>query len=233
MTPSIRGVCFDLFNTLVNVGRVPATVGGYTADILGVERSRWRAACFGAQHEIRRPSDALENLRRMAHALDPTIPEARIRQAVAHRQRRFDHALRQVPAGVLSVLAELRRRGLRLALVSNASTAEVRSWDASPLAPLFDVAVFSCECGHAKPEPAIYRQALAALALPAEACLFVGDGGSDEHRGAHAVGLHPLWLTEHVGPESRPALAAALAPWIRGRIGRLSELPAWLAAYTG
>ncbi len=233
MTPSIRGVCFDLFNTLVNVGRVPATVGGYTADILGVDRARWRAACFGAQHEIRRPADALENLRRMARSIDPAIPEARIREAVAHRQRRFDHALQHVPAAVLSVLTELRRRGLRLALVSNASTAEVRAWDGSPLAPLFDVAVFSCECGHAKPEPGIYRQALSALALPAGACLFVGDGGSDEHRGAHAVGLHPLWLTEHVAPDSRPALATALAPWIRGRIARLADLPDWLAANAG
>ncbi len=233
MTPSIRGVCFDLFNTLVNVGQVPATVGGYTADILGVDRARWRAACFGAHHEIRRPSDAAENLRRMARALDPAIPETRIREAVAHRQRRFDHALQHVSQAVLSVLTELRRRGLRLALVSNASTAEVRAWDGSPLAPLFDAVVFSCECGFAKPEPGIYRQALSALALPAGACLFVGDGGSDEHRGAHAVGLHPLWLTEHVAPEARSALATALAPWIRGRIDHLSDLPIWLATYAG
>jgi len=233
MPPSIHGICFDLFNTLVNVGRVPATVGGYTADILGVDHERWRAACFGDQHEIRQPSDAFENLRRMAHALDPAIPESRIRQAVEHRQRRFDHALRHVPETVLTVLAGLRREGWRLALVSNASTAEVRAWADSPLAPLFDAVVFSCECGAAKPEPGIYRQALAALALEAPACLFVGDGGSEEHRGAHEAGLHPLWLTEHVAPARQARLATELAPWIRGRIERLGDLPAWLSAYAG
>ncbi len=230
MPPSIQGICFDLFNTLVNVGRVPASVGGFTADILGVDRERWRAACFGELHEIRQPSDPLENLRRMAHGLDAAIPEARIREAAAHRQRRFDYALRHVPGEVLAVLDDLRGRGYRLALISNASTAEVRAWEDSPLASRFDMAIFSCECGHAKPEPGIYRRALSALALPAETCLFVGDGGSDEHRGAHAMGLHPLWVTEHVAPARRPRLAEALAPWIRGRIERLSALPAWLAA---
>ena len=233
MPPSIRGICFDLFNTLVNVGQVPPAVGGVTADILGVDRARWREACFGDQHEIRRPSNAYDNLRRMARALDPTLPEARIRTAVEHRQRRFDHALRHVPPSVLSVLRTLREAGHRLALVSNASTAEVRAWPDSPLAPLFDAVVFSCECGAAKPEPAIYRRALARLELDAAACLFVGDGGSEEHRGAHALGLHPLWLTEHVAPDRQARLAAELAPWIRGRIARLTDLPAWLTAYAG
>lgn len=233
MTLSIHGICFDLFNTLINVGQVPREVGEYTADILGVDHERWRAACFGEQHEIRRPSDAFENLRRMAHALDPQIPETRIRQAVIHRQRRFDHALRHVPASVLTTLAALRRKGLRLALVSNASTAEVRAWDDSLLAPLFDVAVFSCECGSAKPAPRIYRRALEALKRDAPACFFVGDGGSDEHRGAHEVGLHPLWLTEHVAPARQVRLAPELAPWIRGRIEKLEALSAWLEAHAG
>ncbi len=231
MAPSIRGICFDLFSTLVSVGAVPDHVGGYTADILGVDRERWREACFGAHHEIRRPSDPLDNLRRMAHALDPAIPEARIREAVAHRQRRFDHALREVPERVVAVLAELRRTGYRLALVSNASTAEVRAWPESPLAPLFDAAVFSCECGHAKPEPGIYVHALERIGLPAAACLFVGDGGSDEHRGARGLGLHPVWLTEHLPPERQARMAPALAPFIRGRIERLEALPAWLEDY--
>ena len=40
MTP-IRAVCFDLFHTLVDVGRTPGTPGRYTADILGLDRDAW------------------------------------------------------------------------------------------------------------------------------------------------------------------------------------------------
>ena len=67
---TIRGVCFDLFNTLVSVGKVPEHVGPFTADILGLDHEEWRNACFGDAHDICAPSDALENLRRMAHQLD-------------------------------------------------------------------------------------------------------------------------------------------------------------------
>ena len=111
----VRGVCLDLFHTLVDVSEVPARVGGFTADLLGVERDAWNRACFGAHHEIRRPTDGYEAIRRLAHALDPRIPDGRIRAAAAARERRFAHALRHPRAEVLAALDRLRRAGLRLA----------------------------------------------------------------------------------------------------------------------
>jgi len=226
-TGNIQGICFDLFNTLVSVGKVPVHVGPYTAEILGVDIKAWRDACFGEHHDICGPTDATDNLRRMAHSIDPRIPEATIRKAVRVRQRRFDYALQHVEAEILKVLGNLRLKGMRLALVSNASTAEVQSWPTSPMAPLFDTAVFSCHCGSMKPEPDIYQQALKELGLAPQSCLFVGDGGSNEHHGAHAVGMKPVLLRRYLQPERHQQLERELAAVLTASIDSLTELRDW------
>jgi putative hydrolase of the HAD superfamily len=227
--PEIRAICFDLFHTLVDVGRVPDHVGRYTADILGVDRQVWNERCFSAEHEIRRPTRHHDVIRTLAHSIDPAIPSERIAQAVEERQRRFDHALREVEAQTLASLEDLRARGLRLALVSNASTAEVAAWTDSPLAGQFDTAVFSCECGFAKPEPEIYRLACDGLGVTPEQALFVGDGGSDEHAGAAAVGMHPVLMRRFLD-KMAPDRLAARRRRVRWEVAHLGELSAALAA---
>jgi len=194
----IRGICFDLFNTLVSVAQVPQEVGAHTVDILGVDREQWRRVCFSENHEICQPSDAYQVLKRLAHSLNPAISETTLNEAVRARQRRFDYALIHVDPQVTKGLQCLLQRGIRLALVSNASTAEVAAWKHSPLAAYFDPVVFSCECGSKKPQGGIYQLALRGLNLSADACLFVGDGGSDEHQGAHAVGLQPVLISRYL-----------------------------------
>jgi len=193
-----KAVCFDLFHTLVDVGRVPESVGRYTADVLGVSRQHWNAACFSDVHEIRTPSCHRDVIQTLAHSLDPDISMQAIDAATRDRQQRFDHALIEIDTDVLALLKRLKQGKLKLALISNASTGEVSAWPASPLAGLFETAVFSCECGHAKPEPAIYKLALEKLGVSAGECLYVGDGGSDEHRGARESGMRTVLLTRHV-----------------------------------
>jgi putative hydrolase of the HAD superfamily len=164
----------------------------------------------------------------MAHSIEPGIPEAAIQKAVSVRQRRFDHALLHVDDEVLTVLGSLHhKKGMRLALVSNASTAEVQAWPASPLASLFDATVFSCHCGSMKPEPAIYQLALRELGLAPQSCLFVGDGGSNEHHGAHAVGMKPVLLRRYLQPPRHQQLEQELAAVLTASIDSLTELRDW------
>jgi putative hydrolase of the HAD superfamily len=219
-----HAVCFDLFNTLVNVGQVPLSVGRLTADILGIDSEQWNAACFGPHHNICETTDGYETLRRLAHSVDPAIPTARIAEAVVERQRRFDHALCHPEPGVVEALRQLREHGLRLALISNASTAEVQAWPRSPLAALFEISVFSCECGAQKPHPPIYQHALQRLQLPAERCVFVGDGGSDEHCGAAALGMDTVLLTTHLKPARHSRIQASQGHAIGCEVASLEKL---------
>jgi putative hydrolase of the HAD superfamily len=78
---------------------------------------------------------------------------------------------------VLESARELRRRGLKVGLVTN-NAAEIRDrWRAVlPLDELFDDVVDSSEVGVRKPDPAIYALALDRMGgIPAEAAIFLDD----------------------------------------------------------
>lgn len=220
----IRAVCFDLFHTLIDVGRSPGTPGRYTADILGLDREDWNNACFSDAHEICRPTDYREVVRKLAHSLDPSIPLSLIHEAAEERKARFDYTLCNIEPGVIDTLLRLRERGYKLALISNASTGEVEAWSKSPLAGYFDSAVFSCHCGHAKPDTGIYQYALEQLAVGAVEAAFVGDGGSNEHAGASAMGMHSILLTHYVAERLDDSALAGRRAQARYEISSLPEL---------
>jgi putative hydrolase of the HAD superfamily len=91
--------------------------------------------------------------------------------------------------GVQTALAELRARGLALAVVAN--------WDFSlhehlrqhALDESFDVVVTSAETGARKPDPAPFRAALGQLRIEAARAIHVGDHPPHDEVGARAAGL--------------------------------------------
>ena len=90
---------------------------------------------------------------------------------------------------VLSALSRLAAGGVRLGLLSNAHEREIRRWHLSPLSSFFDVASFSCHIRHTKPQTSAYRHVLEALSVRPEDALYIGDGASDELRGARDAGF--------------------------------------------
>ena len=102
------------------------------------------------------------------------------------------------------MLELLRERGLKVGLISNCSEEEVISFGQSGLAPYFDDVIFSYEVGVAKPNPEIYRMACDRLGVTPQESLFIGDGGSDELRGASNAGLRPFhayWFNTFIESE--------------------------------
>ena len=89
------------------------------------------------------------------------------------------------------VLDELRRRGIRTAVLSNVGV-DIRPVLAREgLAP--DAVVLSCEVGAVKPGPRIFEVALDALGMPPEEVLMVGDSWMDDAAAA-ALGIRTLIL---------------------------------------
>ncbi len=58
----------------------------------------------------------------------------------------------------------------------------------------FNAVVESAVVGVRKPDPAIYRLGVAALQLPAEACVVIGDSYSKDIVPAHAISCKTIWL---------------------------------------
>jgi putative hydrolase of the HAD superfamily len=90
---------------------------------------------------------------------------------------------------VPGVLAALRERGARLAVVSNWDVSLHDVLERTGLRPLLDAVVISAELGAAKPDPAIFRAALERVGAAAGDALHVGDSLEADVEGARAAGV--------------------------------------------
>jgi putative hydrolase of the HAD superfamily len=204
-----QGVLFDLFYTLINP-LDPVFMGENEYAVLGISRSDFESRNM-AGYEIWAGGgvrDPVELVRRILADLD--FSEEEIRAAARARLERIRSSLFGVAAKNLRLLTRLRERGVKTALVSNADVIDTRYWKESPLAACFEATVFSCDAGILKPDPRIYRLALEGIGLPASACLYVGDGGHEELKGAKEAGLATALTVEYISnlwPEKIPALS--------------------------
>jgi HAD superfamily hydrolase (TIGR01549 family) len=96
--------------------------------------------------------------------------------------------------GAQEALGELRQRGFRLGLISNATATTAFAVTPLKLRERLDLLTFSYEVGAAKPDPAIYRAALRRSGCPAQEALFVGDGANRELDAAQALGFAVLCM---------------------------------------
>ena len=92
-------------------------------------------------------------------------------------------------------LAALRRRGLRLGLITNGeSRLQNAKVDLCGLRPLLDLSAVSGDEGIHKPDPRLFRRIAARLGVAAEDCLFVGDNVKNDIEGALSAGMQAAWI---------------------------------------
>jgi putative hydrolase of the HAD superfamily len=96
--------------------------------------------------------------------------------------------------GTLEALDRLRAAGLRLGVVSNSDGRVEEALTAAGLRDRFDVILDSALVGVEKPDPAIFRAALTALAVAPEEALYVGDLYDVDVVGARAAGIEAVLL---------------------------------------
>jgi putative hydrolase of the HAD superfamily len=93
-------------------------------------------------------------------------------------------------------LGELKRRGLALGIISNSrSEHQVREiLKHNGLERTFSVVVSSGTEGVAKPDPEIFRRAVARIKVAAGEAFYVGNLPTVDAKAALSAGLHALWL---------------------------------------
>ncbi len=108
---------------------------------------------------------------------------------------------------VLDVFAELRRRDIRIGVLSN--TIWPREWHEDVFARdgvlhLLDGAVYTSEIAHTKPHPEAFRSAMTAVGVADPArCVFVGDRPYDDISGARAMGMRAVLVPHSEIPISQ------------------------------
>lgn len=192
-----KAVLFDLFETLITEfenGRRKSNRKYDYETLLGLDHLAFKAE-WGARAE-RRMNGTFRHyrdvIRDMLEARSLPYPHDHVELLYRARAAEKRLPFTAPDDAIVTMLQMLRDRGMKLGLVSNCTEEEVQGWRDCELAPLFDTVVFSYEAGAAKPDPAIYRQALARLGLQPHEAVFVGDGGSSELEGAERIGIQPL-----------------------------------------
>jgi len=217
-----HAVIFDLFHTLVSLRFTKD--GKMTHEMLGVSEKQWNDNLFGnVDKAIGFEQDPFIQMKLLTHLIDQTISDELIRETTEKRQQRFNNALINIPNETVIVLQALKKSGKKLGLISNAYSMEVAAWDRSPIASLFDTAIFSCHDRLAKPDPAIYNLCLDRLGVSAGDVLYVGDGGSNELEGAQTVGLTTVMITRWIAPIWPDKIKPRL-PYVDFVIEKLEEL---------
>jgi putative hydrolase of the HAD superfamily len=123
-----------------------------------------------------------------------TVPPDVVRHIVALDHSAYSHTITVTPE-TLGVLEELKRRGLKLGLVSNVSLLpDLMREDLRALGILryLDASTFSSEAGTRKPDARIFLQVLDEIGVPPERAVFVGDRVGDDIAGAQGVGMRTI-----------------------------------------
>jgi putative hydrolase of the HAD superfamily len=196
-----RAILFDAGNTLLflDYARLAEAVG----EALGLPLSAAAlAGAAGPAAEAMEGSRAIDRDRSIAFfevlfrgAGVPGDRLGELRECLGrlHLER---HLWSSVAAGTHSALGRLRGAGLKLGVISNSDGRVESALEAAGLREYFDVVIDSALAGVEKPDPAIFRAALAALDLsPAEA-LYVGDLYEIDVLGARAAGIAAVLLLD-------------------------------------
>jgi FMN phosphatase YigB (HAD superfamily) len=189
----VRAVLFDLFETLITECHTrPAGVSSLAPE-LGCDRAAFRSrlitmrpAVLSGRLSFRQALDDI------AAALGGHAEDATLQRMCDDRIRLKREPFAHIEDQILLMLDDLRRRGLRIAIVSNCCAEDVTAWPGCSLASRVDGALFSFEAGLAKPHPEIYVEATRRLRVDVSEAWFIGDGGDGELAGAERAGLRAL-----------------------------------------
>ncbi|MCF8720807.1 HAD family hydrolase [Nitrospina gracilis] len=113
------------------------------------------------------------------------------------------YARRKVYPETVAVLDDLKRKGIRLGVVSNTTNPgymKDREQEMVGLRDYFEFSIYSSEVPFRKPHPTIFQIAIDRLGVPAECILFVGDNPVADIAGAQAVGMRTAWVNRDRKP---------------------------------
>ncbi|WP_342577872.1 HAD-IA family hydrolase [Psychrobacillus sp. FSL K6-2843] len=195
----IQAVFFDLFETLITEWKEGGKKASYSVESLGLEESLYKREWHARVNErmdgtyLDHPSVLREILKENGLPID----EQAIK--IIHEQRVFvkSVAFENIDESIIKMIENFKALDIKIGLISNCTSEEVEAWNKCLLPSYFDDVVFSYLVRERKPNPAIYLIACNNLNVHPEHCLFIGDGGSDELRGAIEVGMRPyqaIWF---------------------------------------
>lgn len=197
---------------------IPELVKALTVRVIGLVGASYKRREVDEQDMVTLFDEALKEL-------DLDVSRATV-ETICGLEYRAMVSERTVPQENLDALDAMRRRGLKLGIVSNVHFIPglmLEHLETLGLTERMDVIVTSAGFGLRKPHPDIYTNALEQLGVGADATLFVGDKIPEDVGGPHQLGMraaltHQFRQEEVDGASDQPDLV----------INTLSDLLPWL-----
>jgi putative hydrolase of the HAD superfamily len=208
----VKAILFDLYETLITETDTAPPRASKLGPALGLDYNAFRKEWKQQRPRLVRGeltfTDALTEIGARLGAPLETTAVQRVRE---ERMRAKEDAFRRLRPEIVDLANELSTRGIRLGVVSNCWAEDAAPWPTCALAPHFAATAFSFEIHAAKPDPAIYLEALRRLRVDPREAIYAGDGADDELGGAERVGMRAArarWFIDLDCPATFPQLRA-------------------------
>ncbi len=230
MKKQLSVVLFDLGFTLINFEGDfhQAMIASY----LALADSLIRAGCGLNRHQladkfneviseyyrcreidlVERPME--ESLKKTLACFDiHSLPEETLQEAIKAMYT-YTESRWKIEPDTHSVLSELRLKGYRLGLISNAANSPdlYRLIDNHNLAQYFEVVVTSAQEGIRKPDPQIFLEILNRMKVAPQNAAMVGDTLNADILGALRSGLRSIWITRRADRPENNRNAGTIQP---------------------
>lgn len=191
----IRAVVFDMFETLVTLFEGRTYFGEDIAADVGADPAAFRKEWHSIEDDRSIGKYSIEEgleivLKRMG-----LYSEELVKMAAGKRRQALGDTFSAIPDETFMMLDTLKKKGIKIGLITNTFSDERDIIRESPLFKYFDVALISYEQGICKPDLELYKRMTDKLNVKPEECLYVGDGGSRELYAARDAGMHPIQCT--------------------------------------
>jgi putative hydrolase of the HAD superfamily len=235
----IAAVCFDLDGTLLRDDHLHTVLSRVAVELVArfpgaditelIEANARLGQAVWSEDEVRwyRGEISTQSMSARiwrASLLAVGVSDSAAPEDAARRQSQLEHEAWCLYDEAADVLGEVRRRGIRTAIITNGPSELQRAkLDTVGLSDAFDAVIVSGELGVEKPRPEIFTAALDALRVEPGHALHIGDNPRADVAGATSAGLTAVWVDRSGGAagERSPVAADAVVADLRGLLALL------------
>lgn len=191
----IKAIIFDMYDTIVSFGSAPPYFGKQIAADAGIPETvfleKWHTTKFDRSIGRMTLEKTLELILHENNCYSDELLDNL-------RKKRYEANLvcfSLIKEGVKELFDELKKRHIKIGLISNCFSEEVEMIRQCSIFDSFDAVCLSYEEGIIKPDPKIYQRCAVKLGVSPEECIYIGDGSGHELEGARDVGMIALQAT--------------------------------------
>jgi putative hydrolase of the HAD superfamily len=188
----IKAVIFDLDNTLIDFLHFKkvccsSAVSAMIKSGLNIPKQKGMEVLYSLYHKYDMEDSTI--FQKFLTEVVGEVDYSKLAHAVNAYRKARESVMKPYPK-VRKTLALLKRKGLKLAIVTDAP--KIKAWlrlTAMGISDFFDVVVGFEDTGRKKPSKLPFKAALKKLGVKPSECLMVGDNPLRDMKGAHLLGM--------------------------------------------